>query len=110
MHIRIGMSEPYMTLRADPPPVQTEEAEVTEYRDRLEAGDYAGDGPEHDASAAKASADDNADDVAATAAAEAKAAELGVDLANVEGSGKGGKVTVGDVEAAAAPADAEADA
>ena len=37
----------------------------------------------------------------ATAAAEEKAKELGVDLSQVEGSGKGGRITVGDVEAAA---------
>lgn len=41
------------------------------------------------------------EEVAATAAAEKLAQELGVDLASVEGSGKGGKVTVGDVKAAA---------
>lgn len=38
--------------------------------------------------------------VRATAAAEAHAAETGVDLASVKGSGLGGKVTKGDVEAA----------
>lgn len=40
-------------------------------------------------------------EVNATAAAIAKAEDLGVDLAEVEGSGAGGRVTVGDVEAAA---------
>jgi len=40
-------------------------------------------------------------EVDATPAAEAKAEELGVDLAEVEGSGADGRVTVGDVEAAA---------
>lgn len=39
--------------------------------------------------------------VNATEAAERKAGEMGVDLATVEGSGSGGRVTVGDVEAAA---------
>jgi 2-oxoglutarate dehydrogenase E2 component (dihydrolipoamide succinyltransferase) len=39
----------------------------------------------------------------ATKAAAAKAEELGVNLADVEGSGKGGNVTVADIEAVAAP-------
>ena len=101
MTIRIGMSEPYMTLRADPQPVPNEEAEdVTAYQDRLQAGEYAGDGPEHE-------------QPETTDAAAAKAAELGVNLGAVKGSGKDGKVTVGDVEAAAkasaAPAEPEAE-
>ncbi len=37
----------------------------------------------------------------ATEAAEKKAEELGVDLQKAEGSGSGGKLTVGDVEQAA---------
>lgn len=37
----------------------------------------------------------------ATSAAERKAEELGVDLASVEGTGKDGRVTAGDVERAA---------
>lgn len=37
----------------------------------------------------------------ATAAAIARAEELGVDLATVTGTGKNGRITVGDVEAAA---------
>ena len=41
------------------------------------------------------------DEVDATPAAEAKAEELGVDLASVEGSGADGRVTVADVEDAA---------
>jgi pyruvate dehydrogenase E2 component (dihydrolipoamide acetyltransferase) len=40
-------------------------------------------------------------DVKASDAARAKAAELGVDLADVEGSGSGGAITVADVEDAA---------
>jgi pyruvate/2-oxoglutarate dehydrogenase complex dihydrolipoamide acyltransferase (E2) component len=39
----------------------------------------------------------------ATKAAAAKAEELGVPLADVEGSGKGGNITVADIEAVAAP-------
>ncbi len=44
---------------------------------------------------------DYEEDVKATKAAEDKAAELGVDLSSVQGTGKGGKITVGDVEDAA---------
>jgi large subunit ribosomal protein L20 len=40
-------------------------------------------------------------EVEATEAAERKAEELGVDLATVEGTGKDGRITVGDVENAA---------
>jgi len=40
-------------------------------------------------------------DTEATAAAERKAEELNVDLSRVEGSGQGGRITVGDVEKAA---------
>jgi large subunit ribosomal protein L20 len=44
--------------------------------------------------------------VHATEAAERKAQELGVDLSTVEGTGKDGRITVGDVDKAAkAPAD-----
>lgn len=39
--------------------------------------------------------------ISASSAAADKAAELGVDLNEVEGSGKGGKITVNDVKAAA---------
>ncbi|HZF58402.1 MAG TPA: E3 binding domain-containing protein, partial [Rubrobacter sp.] len=39
--------------------------------------------------------------VHATDAAERKAGELGVDLSTVEGTGQGGRITVGDVEKAA---------
>jgi pyruvate/2-oxoglutarate dehydrogenase complex dihydrolipoamide acyltransferase (E2) component len=39
--------------------------------------------------------------VHATEAAERKAEELGVDLTTVEGTGKGGRITVGDVQKAA---------
>jgi pyruvate/2-oxoglutarate dehydrogenase complex dihydrolipoamide acyltransferase (E2) component len=39
----------------------------------------------------------------ATKAAAAKAEELGVNIADVEGSGKGGNITVADIEAVAAP-------
>lgn len=51
-------------------------------------------------------------DAQATPAAEAKADELGVDTAEVEGTGVEGRVLVGDVEdhAAAAEGDAEATA
>ena len=41
------------------------------------------------------------DEVEATDAAVELAEELGVDLASVEGTGVGGRVTVGDVRAAA---------
>jgi large subunit ribosomal protein L20 len=41
------------------------------------------------------------EDTEATDAAERKAAELNVDLSRVEGSGQGGRITVGDVEKAA---------
>jgi large subunit ribosomal protein L20 len=39
--------------------------------------------------------------VHATEAAERKAQELGVDLSTVEGTGKDGRITVGDVDKAA---------
>ena len=39
--------------------------------------------------------------VEATEAAERKAQELGVDLSTVEGTGKEGRITVGDVDKAA---------
>ena len=39
--------------------------------------------------------------VHATEAAERRAGELGVDLSAVEGTGQGGRITVGDVEKAA---------
>lgn len=42
-----------------------------------------------------------ADAAEATDAAEELAAELGVDLASIEGTGKDGRVTVADVRAAA---------
>jgi pyruvate/2-oxoglutarate dehydrogenase complex dihydrolipoamide acyltransferase (E2) component len=45
--------------------------------------------------------DDNGDDPRATSAAVARAAELGVDLNAVTGTGLNGKITVPDVEAAA---------
>lgn len=40
-------------------------------------------------------------DIETTGAAAELAAELGVDLSTVEGSGKGGRITKADVEAAA---------
>jgi len=40
--------------------------------------------------------------VAATEAARRKAEELGVELSGVEGTGPGGRITVRDVQAAAA--------
>lgn len=46
--------------------------------------------------------DGASEDVSATAAAEAKATELRVDIATVQGTGLHGRVTVSDVEAAAA--------
>ncbi len=39
--------------------------------------------------------------MAATEAARRKAEELGVDISTVEGTGQGGRVTVGDVDQAA---------
>ena len=45
----------------------------------------------------------------ATEAAERKAEELGVNLDKAEGSGSGGKVTVGDVEEAVIEANSEPD-
>jgi large subunit ribosomal protein L20 len=41
------------------------------------------------------------EDIEATEAASRKAEELGVDLSSVEGTGQGGRITVGDVEKAA---------
>jgi large subunit ribosomal protein L20 len=41
------------------------------------------------------------EEIEATDAAERKAEELNVDLSSVEGSGQGGRITVGDVEKAA---------
>jgi pyruvate/2-oxoglutarate dehydrogenase complex dihydrolipoamide acyltransferase (E2) component len=45
--------------------------------------------------------DDADDDPNATKAAKERAEELGVDLANVTGTGLNGRITVGDVEDAA---------
>jgi pyruvate/2-oxoglutarate dehydrogenase complex dihydrolipoamide acyltransferase (E2) component len=42
--------------------------------------------------------EDEGDDPAATKAAKERADELGVDLANVTGTGLNGRITVGDVE------------
>jgi large subunit ribosomal protein L20 len=54
------------------------------------------------AEAAEASDDDaRATDVVATDAARRKAEEFDVDLSSVEGTGQGGRITVGDVEKAA---------
>jgi pyruvate/2-oxoglutarate dehydrogenase complex dihydrolipoamide acyltransferase (E2) component len=47
------------------------------------------------------SEEEDGDDPYATTAAKERAAELGVDLANVTGSGLNGRITVSDVEAAA---------
>ena len=44
---------------------------------------------------------DEQEDLATTGAAADLAAELGVDLSTVEGTGKGGRITKADVEAAA---------
>ena len=41
------------------------------------------------------------EDISTTGAAAELAQELGVDLSTVEGTGKGGRITKGDVEAAA---------
>jgi pyruvate/2-oxoglutarate dehydrogenase complex dihydrolipoamide acyltransferase (E2) component len=41
------------------------------------------------------------EDIEATEAARRKAEELNVDLSSVEGTGQGGRITVGDVEKAA---------
>jgi exonuclease VII small subunit len=46
---------------------------------------------------AEAAQEDGADEIAATAAARRKARELGVDLAEVEGTGQDGQITVDDV-------------
>ena len=58
-----------------------------------EQGEADGDGggPEDD--------DDDDGDVRATAAAESLADEHGIDISDVDGSGHGGRVTKGDVEA-----------
>jgi pyruvate/2-oxoglutarate dehydrogenase complex dihydrolipoamide acyltransferase (E2) component len=45
--------------------------------------------------------EDEGDDPKATKAAIERAEELGVDLADVNGTGYNGRITVGDVEAAA---------
>ena len=50
---------------------------------------------------AEAPAQEQADDVSTTGAAADLAAELGVDLASVKGTGKNGKITKADVEKAA---------
>ncbi|MDQ3602983.1 MAG: E3 binding domain-containing protein [Actinomycetota bacterium] len=58
--------------------------------------------PAEQAEEAEASEDDTGvTHVEATDAAERKAEELNVDLSGVEGSGQGGRITVGDVEKAA---------
>jgi pyruvate/2-oxoglutarate dehydrogenase complex dihydrolipoamide acyltransferase (E2) component len=76
------------------------QAEVTTYYDRLQDGEFLPGNSDAQAEATPAQAEDD-DDVEATKAAQAKADELGVDLASVKGSGKDGRVTVSDVEAAA---------
>jgi pyruvate/2-oxoglutarate dehydrogenase complex dihydrolipoamide acyltransferase (E2) component len=45
--------------------------------------------------------DTSEDEIEATEAAGRKAEELNVDLSRVEGTGQGGRITVGDVEKAA---------
>ena len=58
--------------------------------------------PEEQAEESGVEVDDTgAADVVATEAAARKAEELNVDLSSVEGSGQGGRITVGDVERAA---------
>ena len=52
-----------------------------------------------------AAPEDSVDEPDATAAAESLAAEEGVDLSSVEGSGQDGRVLVSDVEAAAEAAE-----
>jgi large subunit ribosomal protein L20 len=49
----------------------------------------------------EAPAEQAEEEIEATAAAERKAEELNVDLSSVEGTGQGGRITVGDVEKAA---------
>ena len=56
---------------------------------------------------AEAAQEDGADEIAATAAARRKARELGVDLAEVEGTGLDGQITVDDVRRANAQASGE---
>jgi pyruvate/2-oxoglutarate dehydrogenase complex dihydrolipoamide acyltransferase (E2) component len=99
---QVVILEQYATLTP-----MTEEEIVTAYRDRLNAGDYANDGPEAEANptlepeqVGEQPDEESAEDVAATKAAQDRADELGVDLASVQGSGLNGRVTVGDVEAA----------
>jgi large subunit ribosomal protein L20 len=57
--------------------------------------------PEAPADEAEASESEPEVEVNATEAAERKAEELGVDITTVEGTGQGGRVTVGDVDDAA---------
>lgn len=59
---------------------------MTPYRERLESGEY--------------QAGQQSEPVDATPAAVKKAEELGVDLEDIEGSGKGGRVLASDVQEA----------
>lgn len=80
----------------------TEQAMLDEHVGTAEAAQAERDEAEAQAAeAATQSPEQAAEAPAATPAAEAKAQELGVDLAAVEGTGADGKITVGDVENAA---------
>jgi pyruvate/2-oxoglutarate dehydrogenase complex dihydrolipoamide acyltransferase (E2) component len=65
-------------------------------------GELAGGGTTDQAGQSAQGEQESAGDVAATEAARRKAEELGVELSGVEGTGPGGRITVRDVQAAAA--------
>ena len=65
-------------------------------------GELAGGGTTDKAGQSAQGEQESAGDVAATEAARRKAEELGVELSGVEGTGPGGRITVRDVQAAAA--------
>jgi pyruvate dehydrogenase E2 component (dihydrolipoamide acetyltransferase) len=73
-----------------------EDAGVNSAGDQITRRNYAG-----DAEFKPVGEEDEGDDPYATTAAKERAEELGVDLANVTGSGLNGRITVSDVEAAA---------
>jgi pyruvate/2-oxoglutarate dehydrogenase complex dihydrolipoamide acyltransferase (E2) component len=66
------------------------------------AGEVAGGGTTDQGGQGARGEQESAGDVAATEAARRKAEELGVELSGVEGTGPGGRITVRDVQAAAA--------
>lgn len=70
---------------------------MTSYRQRLEAGVHTAAGT----SEPTTTDDDNGDDLYATSGAVIAADQYGIDITTVSGTGKDGRITKADVEAAA---------